>query len=81
MALLRVGSAGTVLGKKTDESGEECMFVRVHGIADEILQGFSIALLGNAPSELKETIEGSRASHREVVDAIYSHFSLPPIVP
>ncbi|KAK0214448.1 hypothetical protein IW262DRAFT_1300534 [Armillaria fumosa] len=80
VAVLRDGSAGTVVEKKLAKAVKEGIFVRVHGISGEISQGFSIAFSGNAPSELTETIKGSKTSHGEVVDAIYSLFSLPPVV-
>ncbi len=67
VAALRDGSAGNMqenLAKAVKEY-EEGMFARVHGVAQETLQGLAVLFSKNAPLEFKEMMEGFRAGHRD----------------
>ncbi|KAK0221038.1 hypothetical protein EDD85DRAFT_271015 [Armillaria nabsnona] len=68
VAALRDGSAGKMqenLAKAVKEY-EEDMFARVHGVAQETLQGLAVLFSKNAPLEFKEMMEGFKAGHRDV---------------
>ncbi len=64
-AVLRDGSSGTMqeILEKAVKEYEEGIFVRVHGVARETLQGLGVLL---PPLEFQEMIERFKAGHREV---------------